>query len=134
MIRLLFTLVVVVPGIGFANEDKPLGSAITEVKIEKLDVKPGKWNEPVKVSSDDELKKLVSDEKTREAIAKQVDLKTHDLLVFAWQGSGGDKLSYTILESFPEQVPFKLMPGVTDDLRTHTKLFAVRKNVRWSVK
>ena len=63
-----------------------------------------------------------------------MDLKTHDLLVFAWQGSGGDKIEYAILESYPEQIPFSLNRGVTDDLRTHAKLFAVRKNVRWSAK
>jgi hypothetical protein len=56
------------------------------------------------------------------------------VLVFAWQGSGGDKLEYAILESFPEQIPFSLRPGLTDDIRSHTRVFALRSNVKWSVK
>jgi hypothetical protein len=54
--------------------------------------------------------------------------------VFAWKGSGRDQLSYAVAESFPEQIFFSLKAGETDDLRSHTKLFAVRKNVRWSAK
>ena len=46
-----------------------------------------------------------------DAIAKEVDFKKQIVLVFAWQGSGGDKLDYAILESFPEQIPFSLKPG-----------------------
>ena len=136
MTRLAFALVFAVSAVTVA-EDKPVGQPITDIKLDKddkLEVKPGKWAEPSKVTSADELKKLVADEATRAKIAKTMDLKTHDLLVFCWQGSGGDKLEYVILESYPEQVPFKLKPGATDDLRTHVKLFAVRKNVRWSAK
>lgn len=118
-------------------QDKPVGPAIVEVTLDaqdKLGVKPGKWAEPSKVTSAAELEKLIGDKATREKLAKAVDLKTHDLLVFCWQGSGGDKLEYAVLESFPEQIKFGLKPGRTDDLRTHAKVFGVRKNVRWSAK
>ena len=67
-------------------------------------------------------------------IATKVDFKKQIVLVFAWRGSGGDKLEYQILESFPEQIPFSLRPGVTDDLRSHSRVFALRSNVKWSVK
>jgi hypothetical protein len=135
--RIAFALLfATVAGVAVA-EDKPLSLPIIEVKLDKADkikVKPGKWAVPSVALSEDDLKDLVPDEATRGRIAKQVDLKTHNLLVFTWEGSGGDKLEYKILESFPEQVPFSLKPGVTDDARTHVKLFAVRKNVRWSAK
>ena len=136
MTRLAFAVLFAVSAVVTA-EDKPIGQPLVEIELgkdAKLGVKPGKWSEPAKVTSAAELEKLVADKATRAAITKAMDLRTHDLLVFCWQGSGQDKLEYAILESFPEQVPFTLKPGATDDLRTHTKLFAVRKNVKWSVK
>lgn len=136
MTRAALALLFVVAANALA-EDKPIGQPITEVKLgqsDKFAVKPGAWSAPSKITTMAELKELVSDEATRATITKAVDFKTHDLLVFCWQGSGGDQLDYAILESFPEQVPFKLIRGKTKDLRTHTKLFAVRKNVKWSTK
>ena len=136
MFRVTFVLLFAV-SVAAVAEDKPIGQPVVEVKLakdDKFEVKPGKWSTPSVVKSEDELKKLVPDEATRGKIAKAVDLKTHDLLVFCWQGSGGDKLSYTILESYPEQVRFSVKPGATDDRRTHVKLFAVRKDVTWSAK
>ena len=54
--------------------------------------------------------------------------------MFAWQGSGGDKLDVAIAESFPEQIFFSLKPGVTDDLKSHLHVYALRSNVRWSIR
>ena len=129
---LLFPFAVVAVG-----EDKPIGQPITEVKLgasDKLAVKPGTWSVPSKITTTAELEELVRDKAARATLIKAVDFKTQDLLVFAWQGSGGDKLEYTVAESFPEQVRFMLKRGLTKDLRTHMKLFAVRKNVTWSAK
>lgn len=66
-------------------------------------------------------------------ITKKVDFKTQKLVVFAWSGSGGDKLEIMVLESYPEQVRFSLTRGRTRDLRRHLKLYALRKNVTYSV-
>ena len=63
-----------------------------------------------------------------------VDFSQQCLLVFAWRGSGQDKLDYSVAESFPEQVAFAYQPGRTRDLRPHVKVFAVRANVNWSVR
>ncbi len=136
MTRAAFALVFAV-SVAAVAEDKPVGKPVFNIKLDKdnkIEVKPGKWTVPSVAKSEDELKKLVEDEATRAKIAKAMDLRTHDLLVFCWQGSGGDKLTYTVAESLPEQVRFTVKPGVTDDLRTHVKLFAVRKNVTWSAK
>ena len=65
------------------------------------------------------------------ALKKQVDFKQQTVLVFAWRGSGRDKLSYTVAESYPEQVSFQFQFGRTRDLRPHMKIFALRSNVRW---
>ena len=72
----------------------------------------------------DELKKL----KTKVDFGKQV------LMVFAWRGSGQDKLDYSVLESYPEQLNFIYTRGRTRDLRPHVYYFAVRSNVLWKGK
>ncbi|HKB38371.1 MAG TPA: hypothetical protein VKD72_18150 [Gemmataceae bacterium] len=107
---------------------------IVEIKVtpEKSVFKNSAWNKPLVIKSQDEAARHFGKE-ARETIAKKVDFKKQIVLVFAWQGSGGDRLEYRILESFPEQIPFSLRPGVTDDLRSHSRVFALRSNVRWSV-
>ena len=65
-------------------------------------------------------------------IQKQVDFQQQVLLVFAWKGSGQDRLEFAVAESFPEQIFFSLKPGKTFDLREHVHLYAVRSNVKWS--
>jgi hypothetical protein len=65
------------------------------------------------------------------ALTKKVDFKEQVVLVFAWRGSGQDKLTYAVLESYPEQVVFSFRPGRTKDLRPHVKVFALRSNVKW---
>jgi hypothetical protein len=74
--------------------------------------------------ADDQLKKL----------KKEVDFDKQIVLVFAWRGSGQDKLSYNIMESNPEQIAFVYKPGRTRDLRPHVYVYALRSNVKWSPK
>lgn len=131
MSRLLLGLFVVclVPGFAVGQE------AIVELKVapEKAVFKDSVWSKPIVIKSQDEAAKHFGKD-ALEVLAKQVDFKKQIVLVFAWQGSGGDKLEYSILESFPEQIPFSLKPGATDDIRAHSRVFALRSNVKWSVK
>jgi hypothetical protein len=107
---------------------------IVEIKVtpEKSAFKNSAWSKPIVIKSQDEAARHFGKD-ALETIASKIDFKKQIVLVFAWQGSGGDKLGYKILESFPEQIPFSLRPGVTDDLRSHSRVFALRSNVRWSV-
>ena len=119
------------------KEEKKVKEAIVEIavdKADKIETKGGKATAPTAVTSDKELEKAIPDEDTRKRIAKLVDFKEQVLLVFAWEGSGQDKIEYVVLESFPEQIRFSYKPGATDDLRRHVKLFALRNNVKWSAK
>ena len=68
------------------------------------------------------------------ALAKQVDFARQFVLVFAWRGSGQDRLDAAVAESYPEQVFFTHRPGRTRDLREHVRIFALRRNVAWSVR
>lgn len=64
----------------------------------------------------------------------KVDFEKQMVLVFAWRGSGGDRLESAVAESFPEQIFFTIKRGRTRDLRPHTAVYVLRSNVRWSVK
>lgn len=129
---LLFALATVTPA-----DDKKMKDAIVDIpndKADKIETNDGVAMKPITVSSEDDLKKVIPDEASWKRIAKLVDFKVQKLLVFAWKGSGGDKLEYMVLERFPEIIKFAVAPGKTDDLRSHVRLFAVRNNVTWSVK
>ena len=67
-------------------------------------------------------------------LTKEVDFTKQVVLVFAWKGSGGDKLDYTVAESAPEQIRFTYSPGRTRDLRPHVHIYVVRSDVKWSAK
>ena len=69
-----------------------------------------------------------------EKLAREVDFNRQIVLVFAWRGSGQDKLDPAVAESYPEQIFFTYRPGRTRDLRPHARVFALRANVNWSVK
>lgn len=66
-------------------------------------------------------------------LAEMVDFRQQYLVIFAWQGSSRDKLEYSVLESFPEQIVFVRQRGRTRDLKRHTRVFALRSNVNWRV-
>lgn len=65
---------------------------------------------------------------------KEVDFARQIVLLFAWLGSGQGNLTFTVAESYPEQVSFTYKTGLTRDLRTHGCVYALRSNVQWSVK
>ncbi len=73
------------------------------------------------------------DKEALDTISKAVDFGKQNVLVFAWKGSGQDRLRYEVKESFPEQIEFFYEQGLTKDLRRHVKVFVLRSNVRWTV-
>jgi Membrane-bound lysozyme-inhibitor of c-type lysozyme len=90
------------------------------------------WNKPIVITSMQEAGGLFKNAASG-VLGSQVDFEKQFLLVFAWQGSGGDRLSYTVAESFPEQIFFSMKRGLTRDLRPHVHVYALRSNVRWSI-
>ena len=84
---------------------------IVEIKVtpEKSVFKNSAWNKPIVIKSQDEAAKHFAKD-ALETITRKVDFKKQIVLVFAWQGSSGDRLEFKILESFPEQIPFSLRP------------------------
>ena len=115
---------------GIASAQKPIVSI--KAAPERIVFKNSAFNKPLVVKSKEEAAKYFG-KKTIAALVKAVDFKKQFVLIFAWRGSGGDQLNYTVAESFPEQISFSRQFGRTRDLRSHAKVFALRSNVKWSV-
>ncbi len=108
----------------------PVGPAITKVDIRPSKIEFSRWNTPVELTSLEDAKKHFEGDALDQLKAK-VDFGNQIVLVFAWRGSGQDKLNYVVMESFPEQIAFSCRPGRTRDLRPHVHVFALRSNVKW---
>ena len=89
--------------------------------------------DPMVISTQEDVEKVFAKEGVA-ALMKQVNLEEQVVVLFAWRGSGHDRMEAQIAESFPEQVTFLYSPGLTRDLRSHVQVYALRKNVKWSVK
>ncbi len=115
-------------GTAFAADDKPV---VREIPTKDLMVKPtrgGKATEPAIVTSAEDLAKSPVVGQSAEAIAKLIDFDKEKLLVFAWAGSGQDKVAVTDENKGGKTLlTVKYMPGLTRDLRPHVKLFVVPK-------
>jgi hypothetical protein len=107
-------------------------------ELDKLVPKPSvfegrTWKQPLVIKSQKEAAEhFDADELTK--LTKQVDFAKQVVLLFAWRGSGQDRLDAAVAESYPEQIFFRHTPGRTRDLREHVRIFALRSNVKWSVK
>jgi hypothetical protein len=110
-----------------AEPKDPKAPVAREIKVTSgLPVRKGLLDKPTKITSAAELAKEVPNKDAQAAIAKQVDFKKEYLLLFAWSGSGGDRINFKVEKGKggPEVV-FAYTRGFTRDLRRHGKLFAV---------
>ena len=108
------------------------------VQLDRLVPKPAvfegsSWKTPRALKSAKDAAEWFDDDELAK-LAKQVDFGKQVVLLFAWRGSGQDRLDAAVAESYPEQVFFSLTPGRTRDLRQHVRIFALRSNVQWRVK
>ena len=91
----------------------------------------------VEVKTDEDLAKstMFTDADGRDAIKKQLDFTKEKLVVFAWSGSGGDKLTPELKTADKKTVAvFAYAAGKTFDLRRHALVFAVPKDAAVEVK
>ena len=115
---------------GMLSAQEPIVSI--KVKPQSSIFKNSNFNKPIVVKSKEEAAKHFGKEAVA-SLVKAVDFKKQIVLIFAWRGSGGDQLNYTVAESFPEQISFSRQFGRTRDLKSHAKVFALRSNVKWNV-
>jgi len=116
----------------FAAEP-PAIKALTDAKPKPTVFKAASQTKPLVIRTEKEAAEHFLDASLA-ALKKQVDLKKQIVLVFAWQGSGQDRLSHSVAESYPEQVTFKYTHGFSRDLRPHIHVYALRSNVKWTAK
>src|SRR5262249_22787773 len=82
---------------------------------------------PTKIASVEELKRILPDRD----LLNETNFAAEYLLLFAWQGSGEDKLSYRLERGNEPAVVFTFVGGATKDLKTHVRLYAIPKNASW---
>ena len=117
-----------IPALAAAEEKK----VVKEIPTKDLKLKVpegGKAGVPAEVKSAEELAKCPVCGDEAEAIKKQVDFSKEKLLVFAWSGSGQDKVDVTgETKDGKTALTVAYTPGKTRDLRRHVKLFVVPKD------
>ncbi|MEC7565182.1 MAG: hypothetical protein VX738_05815 [Planctomycetota bacterium] len=113
-----------------AKEILPPIQELADIKAKDQIWKVTKRGVPITLRNKSEAAKYFAEPQLK-LLLKKVDFQEQVLLVFAWRGSGQDKMTYTVAESFPEQITFKILPGRTRDLRPHLKIYALRKNVKF---
>lgn len=94
------------------------------------DLTRGGFDKPTVIDSDAELRKIFKDKAVENRLDREVNFNKQKLLVFAWSGSGGDKLGYKIDN---REVLFQFQPGMTKDLRPHVELFTLDKDAKYRV-
>jgi len=101
-------------------EPEPAGKP-REVAVTKAPGGFARMTSAAKYTSAAELTKAFSKELAEE-IAKTVNFKNEYVVVQQWAGSGGDKMT---LKLDGKKVSFDTKRGLTRDLRSHFKVFAV---------
>ena len=96
----------------------------------KSNLKNSSWDKPIHITSRKEASIYFIDNR----LTQTVDFKKQSILIFNWQGSGGDTLMYKFDESSPQKVLFSLKRGMTRDIRKHTKVYVLNSDVIWSIK
>lgn len=128
----VFSFLIIVGGLFAASANHEPITELKNLRAEEAVFKDASRTKPVVLKSLKNGAKYF-DEEELAAISKTVDFEKQIVLLFAWKGSGQDRLQYVLKESLPEQVMFSYKPGRTRDLRPHVKVYILRSNVKWAV-
>jgi hypothetical protein len=132
-IAIVAVLFVALPAL--AADDKP---EVREIPTKDLKItfpdKPGGVTNPETIATAEALAKSPVLKNAADELKKKVDFDKEKLLLFTWQGSGGDKLAGALATADKKTLAtFTYTPGLTRDLRQHVKLFAVPKDAEVKV-
>jgi hypothetical protein len=110
-------------------DNKP---AVREIPTNGLKLKlpeGGKPTAPAEIKSAEDLVKSPVVAGVADQIKKQVDFSKEKLVVFAWGGSGGDRLSADLkTDGGKATVVFTHRGGLTLDFHEHYRLYVVPKD------
>ena len=88
-------------------------------------------NKPLELKSAKDAKPYFDADELK-ALGEAVDWDRQVVLVFAWRGSGQDKMEASVKETDEgDLVQFRYTAGLSRDLRPHIYTYAVRKGVAW---
>jgi hypothetical protein len=102
-------------------------------------VKPGssKVDKPLEINKRKDLKTIFGKGKDMMMLRKSIDFDKQSVLLFRWNGSGKDGLNAKVEPNLKDKtkprVTFQYVPGLTEDLRFHFKVFALPKDAKWEV-
>ena len=90
---------------------------------------------PIELTSAEAAGKYIEGD-ALDALNKQVDWEKQTVLIFAWKGSGQDRMATDISEGEDKRlvVDFIYTAGRTRDLRPHVYVYAVNNDLSWQVK
>ena len=128
----VFSFLIIVGGLFAASANHEPITELKNLRAEEAVFKDASRTKPIVLKSLKNGAKYFDKEELA-AITKTVDFEKQIVLLFAWKGSGQDRLQYVLKESLPEQVMFSYKPGRTRDLRPHVKVYILRSNVKWAV-
>lgn len=112
-----------------AAEDKPAVKEIPTKDLKLTFPEGGKATEPKEIKSVEDLKKSEVVGGAADELMKQVSFDKEKLVVFAWGGSGGDRLTASIKDADGKTTAvFALKRGLTRDFRRHFHLYVVPRN------
>jgi hypothetical protein len=105
---------------------------VKEIDLKGLKAVPpmSRADKPTEIKNEEQLSKAFPQKELVEQIKKDVDFDKQKLLLFAWSGSGKDKISF---DAGKDEVTFTYQRGLTRDLRAHFHLFAIPKDAKWSM-
>jgi hypothetical protein len=115
-------------------EPPPKSIPVRKIKIEGVTWPIGRPQEPLIINSQKKLAEVFDDEASQAAVLKLLNLEKERLVVFHWQGSGGDKLEL-VSANAEEQIltTFVYRRGLTRDLRPHLHLYVVPQDAKFNV-
>ena len=126
--------VLLVGSLAAAADEKP---AIKELSTKDLKLnfpQRGKATEPTTITSAEDLAKHHVIKDAADDIKKQVDFAKEKLVVFAWGGSGQDKITPELKTADKKTTAvFSYTVGRTRDFRVHTHLYVVPKDAEVKV-
>ncbi|XAM00310.1 hypothetical protein OT109_02760 [Phycisphaeraceae bacterium D3-23] len=125
----------ILPASSQAGDDEGDSAAI----VRQLDVSPGRdifdsasRAEPLEIASAADAAAHF-DADALAALNDAVDWETEHVMVFAWRGSGQDRMTAQVDADNPDTVRFVYTPGRTRDLRPHVYVYVVKQGVVWEV-
>ena len=133
MKKLFITIGLLISLTASAAAEKEIGNPITELTAPDLTeaaTKDATLKAPILVQDKEAAKKYLEGDTLKQVL--KLDFTKKKVLIFYWAGSGRDQLSCEILESYPEQLVFNIQRGRTRDLRRHSKVYVIRKNVSYA--